>query len=126
IVQLYGGLDVRLTIVPREAWGSALVWYTGSRAHMGRLEALARARGWQLTAMGLEDDATGKLLEREREPAVYERLGLPLIPPELREDDGEIEAAQAGSLPVLVELSDIKGDLHTHTNWTDGTQTLDE
>jgi DNA polymerase (family 10) len=125
-VQLYGGLEVRLNVVPRAAWGSALVWYTGARAHVARLEALARARGWTLTSLGLEDDATGKLLERERETAVYERLGLPWIPPELREDEGEIEAGLAGSLPRLVELSDIKGDLHTHTNWTDGTQPLEE
>jgi DNA polymerase (family X) len=125
-VQLYGGLEVRLTIVPLDAWGSALVWYTGSRAHVAHLEALARTRGWRLTALGLEDDATGKLLEREHETRIYERLGLQWIPPELREDEGEIEAAQAGSLPKLVQLSDIKGDLHTHTNWTDGTQTLDD
>jgi DNA polymerase (family 10) len=125
-VQLYGGLDVRLTIVPRAAWGSALVWYTGSRAHVARLEAIAQERGWRLTALGLEDDATGKLLEREHETGVYERLGLPWIPPELREDEGEIEAGLAGSMPKLVEIGDIKGDLHTHTNWTDGTQTLDD
>ncbi len=109
-VQLYGGLEVRLNVVPRDAWGSALVWYTGSRAHVARLEALARERGWNLSALGLEDDATGKLLE----------------PPELRQDEGEIEAGRAGSLPRLVELSDIKGDLHTHTNWTDGTQPLED
>ena len=101
-VQLYGGLEVRLSIVPREAWGSALVWYTGSRKHVERLEALARARGWRLGPLGLEDDASGKLLEREREVGVYERLELPWIPPELREDEGEIEAAQAGTLPKLV------------------------
>jgi DNA polymerase (family X) len=125
-VQLYGGVEVRLTVVPREAWGSALVWHTGSRAHVARLDALARARGWRLSALGLEDDATGKILEREHEAGIYERLGLTWIPPELREDDGEIEAAQSGSLPKLVELSDIQGDLHTHTNWTDGTQTLED
>src|SRR5207253_2449034 len=97
-LQLYGGIEVHLTVVPRDAWGSALVWYTGSRSHVARLEALARERGWGLTALGLEDDATGQLLERERETAVYERLGLPWIPPELREDEGEIEAGLAGSL----------------------------
>ncbi|HEY2200385.1 MAG TPA: helix-hairpin-helix domain-containing protein, partial [Solirubrobacteraceae bacterium] len=101
-VQLYGGLEVRLMIVPPETWGSALVWYTGSGAHVARLEALARTRGWQLSPLGLEDDATGQLLEREREAAIYERLGLDWIPPELREDAGEIEAAQSGSLPKLV------------------------
>jgi DNA polymerase (family 10) len=79
-----------------------------------------------LTPLGLEDDVSGKLLEREREAAIYERLGLQWIPPELREDQGEIEAALAGSLPQLVELSDVKGDLHTHTNWTDGADTLEE
>src|SRR5207248_3298987 len=65
-------------------------------------------------------------LEREHETGVYERLGMPWIPPELREDDGEIEAAQQGNVPRLVELSDIQGDLHTHTNWTDGTDTLED
>jgi DNA polymerase (family 10) len=125
-VQLYGGIEVHLAVVPRASWGAALVWYTGSQSHVARLEALARERGWRLSAFGLEDDATGKLLEREKETAIYERLGLPWIPPELREDQGEIEAAQAGTLPRLVRLSDIKGDLHTHTNWTDGTQTLEE
>jgi DNA polymerase (family 10) len=125
-VRLFGGLDVRLTVVPRAAWGSALVWYTGSQRHVAHLEALARDRGWRLTPLGLEDDATGKLLERERESAIYERLGLPWIAPELREDSGEIEAALGGSLPSLVELGDIKGDLHTHTNWTDGGDTLEE
>jgi DNA polymerase (family X) len=112
--------------VPRAAWGSALVWYTGSRAHVARLEGLAGERGWRLTPLGLEEDASGKLLERERETAIYERLGLPWIPPELREDTGEIEAGLAGRLPKLVELADIKGDLHTHTNWTDGTDSLEE
>jgi DNA polymerase (family 10) len=125
-VQLYGGLEVRLTVVPREAWGSALVWYTGSHQHVARLEALAREHGWRLTPLGLEDEATGTLLEREREIGIYERLGLGWIPPELREDQGEIEAAQRGTLPRLIEFSDIKGDLHTHTNWTDGTQTLED
>jgi DNA polymerase (family 10) len=125
-VQLFGGLEVRLFVVPPETWGSALVWYTGSRAHVARLEDLARGRGWLLSPLGLEDDATGKLLERESEAAIYDRLGLQWIPPELREDEGEIEAAQSGSLPKLVELSDVRGDLHTHTNWTDGTDTLEE
>ena len=125
-VQIYGGLSVRVTIVSRETWGAALLWYTGSRAHVARLESLARERGWELSPFGLEDARTGKLLEREREAALYERLGLAWTPPELREDDGEIEAAQSGSLPRLIELGDIKGDLHTHTNWTDGVETLED
>src|SRR5205085_6329285 len=98
----------------------------GSRALVARLEQLAGERGWRLTPLGLEEEASGKLLEREREAGIYERLGLPWIPPELRENEGEIEAAQAGSLPRLLELGDIKGDLHTHTNWTDGSETLED
>jgi len=125
-VQIYGGLEVQLIVVPREAWGSGLAWYTGSQKHVARLEGLAEERGWQLSDLGLEDAATGKRLAGSSEVEVYERLGLPWIPPELREDTGEIEAAQQGALPKLIEIGDIKGDLHCHTNWTDGTQTLDE
>ncbi|GAC1321150.1 MAG: DNA polymerase/3'-5' exonuclease PolX [Chloroflexota bacterium] len=124
-VRLYGGLRVRLIIVPRIAWGAALIWYTGSRVHVARLEGLARDRGWRLTPFGIEDEATGKLIERQTEQGVYARLGLPWIAPELREDTGEIEAGVAGQLPKLIELGDIKGDLHTHTNWTDGSESLD-
>ena len=110
---LYGGLEVRLIVVPPETWGSALVWYTGSRAHVARLEELARADGWRLSPFGLEVNATGQLLEREREAAIYERLGLAWVPPELREDDGEIEAAESGrpSRAGRVELI-FAGDLH--------------
>jgi DNA polymerase (family X) len=125
-VLLYGGLEVRLWLVPPAEWGSALVWHTGSRAHLERLVKLASERGWVLSARGLEDEATGKRLAGDTEAGVYERLGMAWVPPELREDEGEIEAAQTGSLPKLVELSDIKGDLHNHTNWTDGVATLDE
>lgn len=125
-VQLYGGLNVHLSVVPSESWGAALVWYTGSRTHVARLSALAREHGWELSPFGLEESVTGKLIEREHEATIYERLGLAWIPPELREDEGEIEAARAGNLPRLVELGDIKGDLHTHTNWTDGTESLED
>ena len=125
-VQLYGGLEVHVTVVSPESWGAALVWYTGSRSHVARLSTLAQEHGWELSPFGLEEAATGKLIERQHEAAIYERLGLQWIPPELREDEGEIEAAQNGSLPRLVELGDIKGDLHTHTNWTDGTETLED
>jgi DNA polymerase (family X) len=125
-IQIYGGLEVQLIVVPRDAWGCALAWYTGSETHVARLEALAEERGWQLSDLGLEDAATGKRIAGDSEVEVYERLGLAWIPPELREDTGEIEAAQAGTLPELIDIDDIKGDLHCHTNWTDGTQTLDE
>lgn len=124
-VLLYGGIEVRLHIVRPEELGAALVWHTGSRAHVERLVQLARERGWRLAPQGLED-AAGRPLAGEDEPDVYARLGLPWIPPELREDAGEIEAGRAGTLPRLVELADLKGDLHCHTNWTDGVHTLEE
>ncbi|HYY87810.1 MAG TPA: DNA polymerase/3'-5' exonuclease PolX, partial [Chloroflexota bacterium] len=125
-VLLYGGLEVRLQIVPRTAWGSGLVWYTGSSAHVERLQQLAEQGGWRLNPGGLENAQTGKRLSGEREVEVYERLGLPWIAPELREDSGEIEAGQAGTLPRLIEIGDLKGDLHSHTSWTDGTASLEE
>jgi DNA polymerase (family 10) len=125
-VLLYGGLEVRLYAVPRSAWGSGLVLYTGSAAHVARLQGLADERSWRLTALGLEDAQTGRRLAGESEVGIYERLGLPWIPPELREDSGEIDAALSGSLPHLIEIGDLKGDLHCHTNWTDGIATLDE
>jgi DNA polymerase (family 10) len=124
-VLLYGGLEVRLHVVPRAAWGSGLIWYTGSAAHVQHLQRLASARGWSLGPNGLED-AQGTLLAGDKEVGIYERLDLAWIPPELREDQGEIEAAQSGSLPRLVEIGDIRGDLHTHTDWTDGIASLDE
>jgi DNA polymerase (family 10) len=111
--------------VPPEAWGGALLWNTGSRAHVQHLAALARQSGWRLSPHGLEDDTTGTRLAGD-EVEIYERLGLPWIPPEMREDAGEIEAAKAGALPRLVELSDLRGDLHCHTNWTDGVHSLEE
>jgi DNA polymerase (family 10) len=124
-IVLYGGLEVRLHVVPRTAWGSGLVWYTGSAGHVQHLQRLATARGWSLGPHGLAD-ATGTRLAGETEVGVYERLDLPWIAPELREDQGEIEAAQAGSLPRLIEIGDVRGDLHSHTNWTDGAASLDE
>jgi DNA polymerase (family X) len=125
-VVLYGGLEVRVHVVPPDAWGSGLVWFTGSRSHVQHLQRVAEARGWRLSADGLEEADTGKRLAGETEMGVYERLDLPWIAPELREDTGEIEAAQAGSLPRLIEIGDLRGDLHCHTDWTDGTATLDE
>ncbi len=124
-VLLYGGVEVRLHVVPATRWGAALVWFTGSPSHVAALAGLASARSWRLDEQGLVE-ASGKRIAGEDERGVYEALGLPWIPPELREGAGEIEAALAGALPPLVELSDIKGDLHVHTNWTDGVNTLEE
>ncbi len=125
-VLLYGGIEARLYLVEPGAWGAALLWHTGARRHVERLVGLARARGWRLTAHGLADEHTGSARPSADEADVYAQLGLDWTPPELREDEGEIEAAATSTLPRLIELADIKGDLHTHTDLTDGVHTLEE
>jgi DNA polymerase (family X) len=120
------GLQVDLRVVPPGVWGAALQYFTGSKAHNIRTREIAVRKGLKLSEYGIFDAKTGDLIVAETEEEVYERLGLPWIPPTLRENRGEIEAAQKGRLPDLVELKDIKGDLHTHTNLTDGLASLED
>jgi DNA polymerase (family 10) len=120
------GLQVDLRVVPPGVWGAARQYFTGSKAHNIRTREIAVRKGLKLSEYGIFDAKTGELIVAETEEEVYERLGLPWIPPTLREDRGEIEAAQKGVLPDLVELKDIKGDLHTHTNLTDGLASLED
>lgn len=123
-VRLYDGLEVRLHLTEPEAWGAALLWHTGSEAHLARLRAVAEVRGLSLTPNGLfRGDSR---LRSDSETAVYAGLGLPDLAPELREDTGEIEAALDGSLPLLIEEADLKGDLHCHTLETDGSASLED
>jgi len=124
-VRLSGGLQVDLRIVPEESFGAALQYFTGSKAHNIRLRERAVARGWKLNEYGLFD-RDGRRLAGETEEGVYEALGLPYIPPELREDQGEIQAAERGELPALVRYEDILSDLHVHTDWSDGKASLAE
>jgi DNA polymerase (family X) len=120
------GLQVDLRVVEPKVWGAALQYFTGSQAHNVHVREIAVRKGLKLSEYGLFRAKSGKLIVAETEEEVYERLGLPWIPPTLREDRGEIQAALQGELPVLVEEKDIKGDLHTHTNLTDGLATLEE
>jgi DNA polymerase (family X) len=120
------GLQVDLRVVPPAAWGAALQYFTGSRAHNIRTREIAVRKGLKLSENGLFRAEDGALLASETEEEVYQRLGLAWIPPTLREDRGEIEAAHAGTLPALVTGSDIRGDLHTHTDLTDGVSSLAE
>lgn len=124
-VRLSGGFQVDLRIVPEESFGAALQYFTGSKEHNVRLRERAVARGWKLNEYGLfaED---GTMIAGPTEEGVYEALGLQYIPPELREDSGEIQAAEQGKLPDLVEFREILADLHVHTNWSDGTMSLEE
>jgi len=119
------GLQVDLRVVEPAVWGAALVYFTGSKAHNVRIRELAVRAGLKLNEYGLFDAKSGDLLAARTEEEVYARLGLPFIPPTLREDRGEIEAAQAGDLPAVLQGRQIRGDLHTHTDLTDGVAPLE-
>jgi DNA polymerase (family 10) len=119
------GTWVELIAGPRESHGNRLQHATGSAAHNVRLRERAVRMGLTVSQHGIVDE-DGERHVHADEAGVYAALGLPYIPPELREDRGEIEAALAGELPRLVELGDLRGDLHIHTNWSDGRDSLDE
>ncbi|WP_026454194.1 DNA polymerase/3'-5' exonuclease PolX [Saccharomonospora iraqiensis] len=125
-VRTHKGLQVDLRVVRAQAWGAALQYFTGSKAHNIRTRGIAVRHGWKLSEYGLFDADTDELVVSRTEEDVYARLGLPWIPPPLREDRGEIEAAQEGTLPELVTADDIRGDLHTHTDLTDGVSPLED
>jgi DNA polymerase (family X) len=122
----HSGLAVDLRIGPPEQLGNLLQHFTGSGAHNAALREAAVRRGLHVSEYGILDDATGVTEVHAREQDVYARLGLDYIEPELREDRGELEAARAGELPRLIELSDIRGDLHSHTIASDGHNTIAE
>jgi len=123
-VRLAGGLQVDLRIVPQGSFGAAFQYFTGSKAHNIALRKRVVARGFKLNEYGLFGE-DGTTLAGRTEEEIYNRLGLSYIPPELREDQGEIAVAEAGNLPKLVEFSQIRGDLHVHTDWSDGKAPLE-
>ncbi|GJM16735.1 MAG: DNA polymerase/3'-5' exonuclease PolX [Thermodesulfobacteriota bacterium] len=118
------GIQVDLRVVGPESYGGALQYFSGSQAHNVKLRSIAQKNGLRINEYGIfkgDDKVAG-----ETEKEMYGTLDLPFIPPELREDRGEIEAAIKGRLPDLIELGDIKGDLHMHTKWSDGKATIEE
>jgi len=121
---LRNGLQVDLRVVPKESYGAALQYFTGSREHGIRLRRRARERGLKLSEYGLFRG--GRRIAGETEEGVYRALGLELVPPELREDRGEVEAAARQALPTLIESADLRGDLHAHTDASDGNDSLQE
>jgi DNA polymerase (family 10) len=123
-VVLASGLQVDLRVVAGESFGAALLYFTGSKAHNIRLRTLALERGLKLNEYGLFEGKRRLAGRSERE--VYAALGLPEIPPELREDRGEVEAARRGELPHLIERRQLRGDLHAHTKWSDGTASIEQ
>ncbi len=124
-IVLRDGPQVDLMVCPPAAWGTHLVHFTGNVDHNIALRGMALDRGWSLSEKGFKVIETGELLLDAEEADVYERLGLPWMPPELRKGDGEIEAARAGTLPTVVTHEDVRGDTHTHSDWTDGVDTIE-
>ncbi|MGA8969854.1 MAG: DNA polymerase/3'-5' exonuclease PolX [Pseudolabrys sp.] len=123
-VVLRSGIQVDVRAVPEQSYGAALLYFTGSKAHNIALRAIANKHKWKLNEYGL---FSGKRrIAGATEEEVYQKLGLAYIPPEMREDRGEIVLSQSGKVPRLVTVEDIRGDLHAHSNWTDGTATIEE
>jgi DNA polymerase (family X) len=124
-VRLEDDLQVDLRVIEPSSWGAAMHYFTGSKAHNIRMRERAIKLGFKLNEYGLFD-SNNKQIAGAEEAEIFARLGLPFIPPVLREDLGEMEAAAEGRLPRLIELEDIRGDLHMHTSWTDGKYTAEE
>ncbi|MFW9965304.1 MAG: DNA polymerase/3'-5' exonuclease PolX [Candidatus Sifarchaeia archaeon] len=123
-VRLVSGLQVDLRILPSDSFGAGLQYFTGSVDHNVKLRSIAQKMGYRLNEYGLFKDELK--VAGEDEDDIYKTLGLQWVPPELREDKGEIEAAQRGELPDLISMNDIRGDLHSHTDQSDGKNTIEE
>jgi len=120
------GLQVDLRVVEPEAFGSALQYFTGSQSHNVRVRELAKRRGLTISEYGVFEEKSGRRVAGGTEEDVYATVGLPWIPAELRENAGEIDAARNGGLPELVTTDSIRGDLHAHTDWSDGHLSLEK
>jgi DNA polymerase (family 10) len=120
------GIRVDLRVVEEESYGSSLAYFTGSKEHNIRLRKLAAEAGMEINEYGIFRGAGGIKLGGREEKDIYDILGLQYVPPELREDTGEIEASMRGDLPGLLDIFDIRGDLHIHSNWSDGRLDLEE
>ena len=131
-IVLGSGLQVDLRVVPAECYGAALVYFTGSKEHNVKLRRRAVERGLRISEYGVyrlderNPDSEGERIAGREEADVYATVGLGWIAPELREDRGEIEAAAAGRLPALIRLGDLRGDLHMHSTWSDGRNSIEE
>jgi DNA polymerase (family 10) len=120
------GVQVDLRVVEPDSFGAALQYFTGSKEHNVRLRELATRHGLKVNEYGVFRLKTNRRIAGKDEAGVYRALGMDWIPPELREDQGELDAAKSGRLPKLVELGDLRGDFHVHTNWSDGSDRLEE
>jgi DNA polymerase (family 10) len=125
-IVLTSGVQVDLRVVEKDQYWAALVYFTGSKSHNIALRRRALERNWKLNEYGITNLADGKMLAGQTEQDLYRLLDLPYIEPELREDSGEIEAAVKGTLPEIVPYNAVKGDLHVHSAWSDGRQSIRE
>ncbi len=123
-VRLKTGMEADIRVLPADSYGAGLQYFTGSKDHNVAIRRIAQKNGWKLSEYGLFRGS--KKIAGRTEEEVYEKLGLQWIPPELRENGGEVEAAMKHRLPKLVELKDLKGDLQVHSNWTDGSNSIKE
>ena len=125
-VVLSNGVQADLMIIEPETYGAALQYFTGNKSHNIKLRNIALDKNWKLSEYGLVERDSEELIAGESEEEIYEALGLDFIVPELRTDRGEIEAAQEGNLPDLLPYSSLKGDLHTHSKWSEGNHSIKE
>lgn len=125
-VRLSGGTQVDLRIVPPGSWGAALQYFTGSKEHNVELRKLAISKGMKISEYGLFERDSGREITAADEEEMYAKLGLQFIPPELRENRGEIEVASRNAIPELLGYGDLKGDMHCHTEWSDASATIEE
>ena len=126
-IVLRSGLQVDLRVIPSESWGAALHYFTGSKEHNVRIRQLAKKSGLRVSEWGVfRGEGDDERIAGATEEEVFASLGLAWIPPELREDRGEIAAATAGTLPRLIDTADMKGDLQMHSTWSDGRFTIEE
>ncbi len=124
-ILLKNNLQVDLRVIPKESFGAALQYFTGSKDHNIALREICKKKGWKLSEYGLFDSKQ-RMIAGSNEEGIYKKLGMSFIPPELRENKGEIEAALKNKLPKLIGYTDIKGDLHIHSKWSDGSNTIRE
>lgn len=123
-VILKSEIQVDIRVIPQKSYGAALLYFTGSKSHNIAIRKIAKKKGWKVNEYGIFEDE--KFIAGKTEEEIYKKLGLLYIVPELRENRGEVEAAAQYKLPKLIDLSDIKGDLHIHTRVTDGHNSLEE
>ncbi len=125
-IRLRENIQVDLRVLEPDSFGAALQYFTGSKQHNIRVREMAQRKGFKVSEYGVFTEKGSRRVAGKTETEVYEAVGLPFIPPELREDSGEIEAALEGRLPILVSLEDMRGDLQLHTTWSDGAHSLAE